>query len=172
MKQFRSAFVFVLALSLLFGLCACNGSNTVGKTTEAPEVTTEAPKIEDTTEVPTETKDVYRVKVVDETGNPIVGAMVQMCLETCFPGVTNADGVAEFGLKEADYKVTFMSVPAGYTYSSEEQEFYFEDGSKEMTIILKKQSDDSITKPDELTLGNPKFFKGFRHRKMHKHIIL
>ena len=81
MKQFRSAFVFVLALSLLFGLCACNGSNTVGKTTEAPEVTTEAPKIEDTTEVPTETKDVYRVKVVDETGNPIVGAMVQMCLD-------------------------------------------------------------------------------------------
>ena len=63
--------------------------------------------------------------------------MVQICLDTCFPGMTNESGVAQFSVQEADYKVSFLAMPAGFTYSTEEQEFYFEDGSTELTITLK-----------------------------------
>ena len=80
------------------------------------------------------------VKIVDEAGNPVVGAMVQICQgETCMPGpMTGSDGTVTFNVEEADYKVSFLGgVPAGYEYTTEETEFYFEDGSYEMTIVLK-----------------------------------
>ena len=35
------------------------------------------------------------------------------------------------------YKVSFLALPAGYTYVDDVQEFYFENGSMEMTITLK-----------------------------------
>lgn len=79
----------------------------------------------------------YSVTVVDEAGNPIKGVMVQLCLENCFPGVTQDDGVAKFVMAEADYKVSLVSEPEGYTYSTDEREFYFEEGSRDMTITLK-----------------------------------
>ena len=63
--------------------------------------------------------------------------LVQMCSDTCFPAATNDAGVAEFSLKEDDYKVTFLTLPAGYEYSGDVQEFHFEDGATELTIILK-----------------------------------
>ena len=75
--------------------------------------------------------------MVDEEGNPIAGAMVQMCLDTCLPGITNENGVAEFAVPEADYKVSFLALPEGYDYTTGEQEFYFDAGSYEMTITLK-----------------------------------
>lgn len=135
MKKIRCVFAMILALSM-FALCACGGSGTENKTTEAQE-TTVATEAEQTTEAATEA-DYYKVKVVDESGTPIVGALVQMCLDSCFPAATNENGVAQFALEEADYKVTFLSLPEGYAYSGEETEFHFESGSKEMTIILKK----------------------------------
>jgi len=82
----------------------------------------------------------YTVTVVDEEGNPIVGALVQLCNESCFPSATGDDGVAKFALDEANYKVSFLTLPAGYTYSGEEQEFYFEAGSVELTITLKPEA--------------------------------
>jgi hypothetical protein len=92
-------------------------------------------------DVPAEnTNPVYTVKIVDEGGNPVVGAMVQMCQgETCMPGpLSDATGTVTFQIPEADYKVSFLgSVPAGYDYTTEETEFHFEDGSYELTIVLK-----------------------------------
>jgi len=82
----------------------------------------------------------YTVTVVDEAGNPIAGALVQLCNESCFPSATGDDGVAKFALDEANYKVSFLTLPAGYTYSGEEQEFYFEAGSVELTITLKPEA--------------------------------
>lgn len=141
MKRFTAA---VLLLTLVLCLCACGGSGektpeTEAPETEAPVVETEAPAVE--TEAPTEAEfNGYTVTVQDEEGNPIAGAMVQLCQDTCFPSMTNESGVAMFDLEEADYKVAFITMPAGYTYSSEVQEFYFESGSKEMTIVLKAEA--------------------------------
>ena len=50
--------------------------------------------------------------------------------------MTDANGQAKFSVMEADYKVSFLSLPAGYTYSGDAQEFYFEEGF-ELTITLK-----------------------------------
>lgn len=135
----------LLALCLVLGLCACGqtpaeepeDTQTVAPAPEqteapAPEAT-EAPQVENTN--PT-----YTVKIVDEGGNPIPGALIQMCQgETCMPGpLSGADGTVTFLVAEAEYKVSFLAgPPAGYDYSSQETEFYFEDGAYELTIVLK-----------------------------------
>ena len=139
MRNIKSIFAAVLALCMLLCLCACGGDSETttagGKETTAATTT---PAVTDETTVPADDgKVTYSVTVVDEDGNPIAGAMVQMCLDTCLPGMTNESGVAEFTLEEAEYKVSFLTMPAGYTYSTEEEAFYFADGSYEMTITLK-----------------------------------
>lgn len=139
MKNIKSLFAALLALCLMLGLCACGGNDNE-TTTNAPETTTapngiEAP--EDTTASVDDGKVTYTVTVVDENGNPIAGAMVQLCLEACLPAMTNESGIAEYRVEEADYKVSFVTIPAGYELSGGEDAFYFEDGSYEMTITLK-----------------------------------
>lgn len=130
----------LLAVCLMLGLCACgsaDNNDSVQDTTAAPvETTAAAPEEteEETQAQPAGT--VYTVTVVDEGGNPVAGAMVQICLETCMPGVTNENGVAEFATEEADYKASMMSMPEGYEYATEQTEFYFE-GGYEVTIVLK-----------------------------------
>lgn len=125
----------LLLLCLILCLCACGQSNT--ETTTEP--TTE-PVQENTTEEITEDDGMaaYSVTVTDEGGNPVAGAMVQICKDDCFPGVTDAEGKATFSRPEAEgYKISFISLPAGFEYSSEETEFYYEGDAKELTIVLK-----------------------------------
>ena len=129
MKRMKGLIALMLALALV--LCAC-GSEKKPETTTAPVETTAAP-----TTVPVDDGKVeYVIHVVDESGAPISGAMVQICLDACYPGMTDANGQAKFSVMEADYKVSFLSLPAGYTYSGDAQEFYFEEGF-ELTITLK-----------------------------------
>ena len=104
----------VLAVCLIFGLCAC------GAVSEDKDTVT------------------YRVRVTDEGGNPIAGAMVQLCLDVCIPGVTDEEGVAEFEAAPAAYKVSFLKLPEGYGYSGDEKEFHFPSGMTEMTLVLKE----------------------------------
>lgn len=142
----------VLAFAMVVALCACgstgNDAPATGDTnSDAANDTTSntqpAEGTEDTTADPVETteatvpegKAVYTVTVVDEGGNPVAGAMVQLCLDACIPGVTNEKGVATYTVDVADYKVSFVSLPQGY--SCDESEFYFDAGSYEMTITLK-----------------------------------
>lgn len=139
MKNVKRLLAAVLMLSLALSLCAC-GEKATAETeapvvTEAEVVVTEAPEIE--TEAPAEEEGGYTVTVLDENGAPIAGAMVQLCKDACVPGVTDAEGVAKFNLPEDTYKVSFLALPAGYTYVDEVQEFYFENGSMDMTITLK-----------------------------------
>ena len=127
-----------LMLCMILGLCACGSADdNTPATTEAPVVVTEAP-----TEAPAETEAevpegmvTYTVTVVDEEGNPISGAMVQICLDACIPAVTNESGVAEWTVEEADYKVSFLTTPEGYAADTEN--YYFEAGSTELTLTLK-----------------------------------
>lgn len=127
----------VLVLCMVLGLCACSGeggSETTASTT-APVETTQP--VQETT-VPVE-QGGYTAKIVDEGGNPIAGAMVQICLNSCFPTVTDANGVASWPtVEEAEgYKISFLKLPEGYEYVDETTEFYYESGSTEITITLK-----------------------------------
>ena len=80
-------------------------------------------------------KITYTVKVVDGSGAPMAGVAVQICKDSCMPGVANAEGVATFRVAEDEgYKVSFLTVPEGYT--AEAEEFYFEAGITEMTLTL------------------------------------
>lgn len=133
MKHLKGLTALVLVLVLVFCLCACGGQETP-ETTAAPVETTAAPA----TEAVDDGKVEYTITVVDESGAPISGAMVQICLDACYPGMTDANGQAKFSVLEADYKVSFLSLPAGYTYSGDAQEFYFE-GGYELTITLKAE---------------------------------
>lgn len=127
----------LLLLCLVLSLCACGQSNTETTTTEP--ATTEAAE-EDTTVEVTEDDGMatYSVTVTDEGGNPVAGAMVQICKDDCFPGLTDAEGKATFSRPETEgYKISFISMPEGYEHSGEETEFYYEGDAKEMTIVLK-----------------------------------
>lgn len=142
----KKLIALLLALVMMIGLVACGDPNV--ETPEEPDNTPVAPEQNNDPVVepqpsedePVNTNPVYTVKIVDEGGNPIAGVMVQICQgETCLPGpMTGEDGVVTFQVEEADYKVSFLGgVPAGYDYTTEETEFYFEDGSYEVTIVLK-----------------------------------
>lgn len=138
MKNVKSLLAVILMLTLALSLCACGGE-AEAPATEAPAVeapvVTEAPAQQ--TEAPAEEEGGYTVTVLDDSGNPIAGAMVQLCKDACVPAVTDAEGVAKFNLPEDSYKVSFLMLPEGYAYMDEVQEFYFADGSMEMTITLK-----------------------------------
>ena len=131
----KKIIAMLLVLTMALSLCACGEENAEA---EAP-VVTEAPAVTEAaeTEAPVEEEGGYTVTVLNEKGEPIVGAMVQLCKEACVPGITDEQGVARFNLPEDTYKVSFLMLPEGYTYADEAQEFYFEDGSMEMTITLK-----------------------------------
>jgi len=139
----KRIFAMLLALCMVLCLCACGGEGEK-ETTGATQDTTTAP-VADTAEDPNNDEPqvpdgmtVYTVKVVDEGGNPIAAAMVQMCQgESCLPNATGEDGVATFTVNEAEYKVSFLALPAGYAYTTEETEFYFDGDETDMTITLK-----------------------------------
>lgn len=126
----KRIFAAILALCMAVCLCACAADEETAPSTEATVATTAA------TEPTDDGKVTYTVKVVDEGGNPISGAMVQICKEQCLPGSTNGDGLAEFNVVEdSEYKVSFITVPAGY--AGAEEAYYFEAGSYNLTITLK-----------------------------------
>lgn len=132
----------VLAAMMVLGLCACGngGSNTEAGNTENNQATETESEV--VSESETESEDdgnvTYTVIITDEAGNPIEGALVQLCSTSCFPGSTNAEGVATFSRPEDTYKVSFLSLPEGYAYVDESVvEFYFAEGSTEITIALK-----------------------------------
>lgn len=144
MYMMKRLLILMLVFGLVMCVCACGSANDDASTSETT-LNDEKNNTTETTEKPTgetepseeESKPNYQVTVLDESGNPIAGVMLQMCLETCVPGKTNENGVAEFFLEEADYKVSLLNMPEGYDYSTEEQEWYFASGETTMTVVLK-----------------------------------
>ncbi len=148
MNRVKSILLLMLALVMVVGLCACSesGSETPETTTTAPTETTDLQVNGGFAERPTEDSDKieYVITVKDTEGDPVVGAMVQICKDTCLPGSTDADGVAKFTVTETGHKVSFLTLPSGYAYVDEDiTEWYFEDGSYEMTIVLQVSLEDS-----------------------------
>ena len=122
--------ILVLTLCLALSLCACGGNNdetaSTGDTEESTQQTTES------TDNGTVT---YTISVVDEGGNPVAGAMVQICSDKCLPGITDAEGVAKFVVAEDEYKASVLSAE-GYEVDTTEN-YYFDDGAYALTITLK-----------------------------------
>lgn len=143
MKSFKKLFATILIAGMLASLCACGNGNTgdTGSENNKPssEVESNVGSEKDTTDNSKDDgKVTYTVKVVDESGNPIAGALVQMCSDTCFPSATDANGVATFKLEDAEYKVSFLTLPAGYTHAGSEENYYFDGDATDLTITLKK----------------------------------
>lgn len=135
MKTLKVLLAVVMAVCMVFSLCAC-GQDTPGNEDTTPDGTTTNPSTTVSTPVD-DGKVTYTVRVVDENGNGVTGGMIQFCLDSCMPCVLDENGVASMALPEADYKVSFTMMPAGYALAGEETEFYFPDGSYELTITLK-----------------------------------
>ena len=141
--NWKALIAAILCLVMALSLCACGGATAPAETkpveTEAPVVATEAPAAQEQ-EVVAEEEETgmvqYTVTVLDEEGNPIVGAMVQLCKDSCVPAITDAEGVATFNLPEDDYKASMLAMPEGYAYAGEEDTFYF-DAAFDLIITLK-----------------------------------
>lgn len=131
MKKFLVLFA---ALCLLLCMTAC-GNSTTGNTEPAET----SAVVETTTAAATESTPAFEVTVVDSEGNPVSGVMLQVCKDTCFPAVTDANGVASFNIEvTAEHKLSVLSCPEGYVYSGE-AEVYLEDGATEYTVELDAQ---------------------------------
>ena len=76
----------------------------------------------------------FEVKVVDQNGDAVVGAMVQICLDSCFVKVTDDAGVARMDFADGEYKANILSLPDGYTDSTEGAKYSFVDLKCEIIV--------------------------------------
>lgn len=139
-----------LALVSILAFTACDsdtnaGEDTTPETTETTAAATEADTPAATEPVTTQpeteasTKITYKVTVVDQNGDAVEEAYVQICTdETCFmPEVTAADGTVTFSLEDGvTYKAKLAGLPDGYTGS--EDYVNFPADSTELTITVTK----------------------------------
>ena len=151
----KKMFAVLLLVCMVFTLCACdNGAAANTNETQATPATTQPTEPQNTqttapnTTTPAETEPVatepvqtgptYIIKLVDEGGNPVVGAFVQLCGDVCIPKMTDENGVATYEDQElrSDYKASVTVYPEGYEAASEQTDYYFED-SFEVTIVVK-----------------------------------
>ena len=122
----KKKIIMILTLFCMIAtLYACGAGGEVEKNTETSQLQE------------SQVEEHYSVKITDEEDNPIAGVTVQLCSESCVLGKSNEEGVAEFERPKGDYKVSLLSLPEGYEYPDERNEFYFEEDSKEITIVLK-----------------------------------
>lgn len=142
MKQMKKLFALLLVLCMVFSLCACGGNNetedTDGENIQTEKDETDVMTDNDEEEVVEEETASFQVHVVDESGNPISGVMIQICKDTCIPCMTDGEGVAVFNIEIEDgHKLSVTSCPEGYEYTGE-AEVYLESGITEYTVELKE----------------------------------
>ena len=143
MKKFSSIFaILCIALAIVVMTCACTPavedessaetSESVSESVQATENESEESSEEESSEV--EVFDGYVITVLDENGNPLEGAEVQLCIKggmCLIPDFTGADGIVKKSANEATYEVTVRL--AGYVTA---EYVSFPEGSKELTIVL------------------------------------
>ena len=80
----------------------------------------------------------YRVVVRDTAGNPVEGAIIQLCDDaTCAFQPTDAEGVAAFSVEEQKaYEVHVLAAPEGY--APDETVYQTEETFSELSITLKR----------------------------------
>lgn len=58
----------------------------------------------------------YTIRVIDQNGDAVVGAMVQMCSDSCFPFDPTDENGESVSVREVDdFKAQVVSLPDGYT---------------------------------------------------------
>ncbi len=145
------ALVLVMGTLLAFAACAPNDTTTTtapnnstttkpNTSTTTPSSSTTAPAASSSTEAPKPVT--YRVKVVDEEGNPVAGARVQLCKDACVYATSNDEGWAEFTIPVEDgYHANILKAPSGFEIPEgkelDKTEYDFESGKTEMTLVLK-----------------------------------
>lgn len=134
MNKMMKLLALVMALAMVLCLAACGGNE--NPTTE-PQGSTEFSNPADTTGTtdatdasePDDGKKTYTITLKDSQGNPLSGQMVQICLDSCVPAMTDANGVATFNLvEESGYS-------AGVSSDYEATKVYYEDGQYDVTIV-------------------------------------
>lgn len=128
------ALLMVLCMALSLMACGEDPTESTPPQTEPSKPTESTPAQTQPSKPADDGKITYTVTVTDANGNGLPGAVLQLCLETnCYPCVASSEGVATIDLEEAEYKVSFISVPSGY---KAEDAYYFESGATELTIVL------------------------------------
>jgi hypothetical protein len=131
----------ILAMLMLLMLCACQNDKPDAPTTpstQPSEPTQPSLNIptDPTTKPIEDGKITYTVTVLDQNGDPVVGAKLQICDDNgCKLMTTGENGVAQSSYKESNYHITILKLPAGY--ESDGTEFYFEEDNT-LTITVTK----------------------------------
>lgn len=143
MNQMKRIFCVILTVCMTLALVACGGgsNSSSGDASKSAAVSSGAASSaaasqssSTSEETPEDDGTVtYTVTVVDTEGNPIAGAMIQLCKDACVPSKTDDNGVATWNLAEDEYKVSFLAAPEGYAV---EEAYHFDAGSYELTITL------------------------------------
>lgn len=143
MKIMKKLFALLLVACMALSLCACGGnSNKKDEEQNDNKVNNEVSDdqaADDSDEDDSKQEQAsFKVKVVDQNGDPVQGVMVQVCKEFCLPAFSDADGIATISIEiEEGHKLQFSSAPEGYTYEGE-TDIYLEAGQTEYTMELKK----------------------------------
>lgn len=155
LKQYTSLFIILSLLLCSVLMTACNKDNTTNTpTTSSDAVPTTPPQEEVTTPEPDDGKVVYTITVVDNNGDPIEGAKVQLCyggLCTPLRGATDENGVITSNRMEPkDYEVSVTKAAGHITVETDEDgnpmtdengapkylKFHFDENSTMLEIVL------------------------------------
>ncbi len=158
MNNFRKLIALVLALVCVMALAACAPADTNTTASKNPPATTNKPTATPTTQPtePTEPqKEIsFRVRVVDQDGNPVTGVWVQVCSDKmCFAAkLVDDDGYAVWYADKVPYQEGCHYFPAFFDsddlaakyeplpdVEDESKWYFFEAGSNEGTIVLTKK---------------------------------
>lgn len=132
MKNITKFLALIMALAMVLCLAACVSENPNPSTEPVSSSTPTDPEPSTAPADPKPTvsdKKTYKVTLKDSAGNPLSGVMVQICLDSCIPALTDANGVATFELpEESGYSV-------GVTSDYDNSKVYLKDGQYEVTIV-------------------------------------
>lgn len=131
----KKIIAILLVLGLMLTLCACGTSSEV-----KPNTNDNTQSSQDTSSNEKEDSK-FTITLVDQNGDPVPNATVQVCSDVCFAMITDANGVAKFNFEYTDgHKVVLHTCPEGYeTEYVGENYLYLEDGETEFTFEITKK---------------------------------
>ena len=150
LKRISTLLAVILVLSMaLFAICSCGGDDTTDSSTPSStpssDNTTESKP--STEEPPQDNENLVTVTVVDQSGNGIAGAAVQICQgEQCFgkPIVTGSNGTGsrEYTLNGDTLKAKIFEIEGmnDYLVPAELGYVYFSADSRTLTITVQEIS--------------------------------
>lgn len=137
--------VLTMLLTVSVSLFSCDGDNNQNDTNEGEENNNggeENNGSENNGDV-TDGKITYTIYVVDNEGNAVVGAKLQMCDSNgCSPILkgTDEEGKVTASKTASDFKAQIRTLPAGYT-EIEAGAYHYFDANNTVTITVNKTAE-------------------------------